>query len=383
MSSLSSETWYVLLLISFTFIILTVAFVINLVSSNRRLKKEKDFSSSIVDTNPALIITLDSEKRVVHFNKSCELISGYNSDEITGRFFKDIPIVREEIFSTDGTNLGDIQDKFPTYFESQWISKTGKKCIIAWSTIEFQNPVGGVNWILSGIDITEQKKAEEALNKSHQQLQNLSAHLQTVREEERTRIAREIHDELGQLLSTLLLDISWLENQISNDNKDKELEKLKSMSMIIENAIGQVQQITSELRPSLLDDLGLLPAIERQVKEFSKKTGIHCKVIIDNKNIKINREISTTIFRIIQESLTNVMRHANASKVTISLRLVESNLLLEIRDNGIGISEEKINAQNSLGLLGIRERVRSIKGELEIMGNPQKGTVVKVSIKLN
>jgi two-component system sensor histidine kinase UhpB len=382
-SSLPIETWYILFLISLTFIIFAISFVINLIYSNRRLKRERDFSSSIVDTNPALIITFDSKKRVVHFNIACELISGYNCDEIIGRYFKDVPILREEVLISPKTALNNPEEKFSNYFESHWISNNGKKCTVAWSTTEFENPIGGVKWILSGIDITEQKKAEEALHKSHEQLQNLSAYLQTVREEERTKIARDIHDELGQLLSTLLLDIGWLEKQISRGNKDKEVQKLKSMSKITESAIGEVQKITSELRPSLLDNLGLIPAIEWFAKDIEKKVGIRFTISIKIKNVKLNKEVTTAIYRIIQESLTNVIRHAKASEVKINLQKTRKSLILEISDDGIGIKKEEISAPNSFGLVGIRERARSINGELEILGIPKKGTTIKVSINLD
>jgi PAS domain S-box-containing protein len=381
-SSLSAETWYILLLISLTFVILAAAFVFSLITSNRRLKKERDFSSTIVDTNPALIIAFDKEGKIVRFNKSCELIGGYTSHEVMGRSFSELPIVGDKIFSTDGHLLENKPNQFPTYFESQWITKSRKKCTIAWSSVELEKTVGNIKWIISGIDITEQKKAEEDLNKYHKQLQKLSAHLQSVREEEQARISREIHDVLGQTLSTVLLDISWLEKHESKEDKKKWLEKLNSVSRNIENTIKQVQKISSDLRPTLLDNLGLAAAIEWQIKEFTKKTGIRCFVSLENKELEVNKEVSTTVFRILQESLTNVLRHANATEVKANLIRKSNKLLLEIRDNGVGILNGQINNPNSLGLLGIQERVRSLKGKIDIIGFPGKGTAIKVSLPI-
>ena len=382
MSSLSAETWYILLLISLTFVILAAAFVFSLITSNRRLKKERDFSSTIVDTNPALIIAFDKDGKTVRFNKSCESISGYNSHEVIGRTFGELPIVGDKIFSTDGHLLENKPNQFPTYFESQWITKSKKKCTIAWSSVELENTVGNIKWIISGIDITEQKRAEEALNRYQKQLQKLSAHLQSVREEEQARISREIHDELGQILSTVLIDISWLERHESKEDKKKWLEKLNSVSRNIENTIKQVQKISSDLRPTLLDNLGLAAAIEWQIKEFTQKSRIRCIVNLKDKELEVSKEISTTIFRILQESLTNVLRHAKAAEVKVNLIRKSNKLLLEIEDNGIGISNGQINNPNSLGLLGIQERVRSLKGKIDIIGFPGKGTAIKVSFPI-
>lgn len=382
MSSLSAETWYILLLGSLTFIILAAAFVFNLITSNRRLKKERDFSSTIVDTNPALIIAFDKDGKTVRFNKSCESISGYNSHEVIGRSFSELPIVRDKIFSTDGHLLENELIQFPTYFESQWITKSGKKYTIAWSSVELENMVGNIKWIISGIDITEQKKAEEALNKYQKQLQKLSAHLQSVREEEQARISREIHDELGQTLSTVLLDISWLEKHESKEDKKKWLKKLNSVSRNIENTIKEVQKISSDLRPTLLDNLGLAAAIEWQIKEFTKNSGIRCSVNLEDRGLEVSKEISTSVYRILQESLTNVLRHAKATEVRVNLIRQSNKLLLEIKDNGIGISNGQINNPNSLGLLGIQERVRSLKGKIDIIGFPGKGTAIKVSFPI-
>jgi PAS domain S-box-containing protein len=227
-------------------------------------------------------------------------------------------------------------------------------------------------------DITERKIQEEKLRNSREQLRNLSAHLHTVREQERTSIAREIHDELGQVLTALKMDISWLGNKY----RDHEplAEKTGSMIQLVDSTIQTVKRISSELRPVVLDDLGLVAAIEWQAQEFQKRTGIECVVRFNPDDIILDRVISTTIFRIFQEALTNVIRHAEATRVLVSLEERDGEVLLSVKDNGKGITEEQISDRESFGLIGIRERVHFLGGEVVIAGEPDNGTSMVITI---
>lgn len=640
MSSPSIEAWWLLLLGTITILILAVAFVASLILSNRRLKRERDFSRTIVDTNPALIIVLDRQGRILGFNRSCETLSGFSTDEILGRFFTQLSQVPNTVFFGD-EKAGEVQNEtIPKYFESQWNAKDGGNHSIAWSAVKLPEPVGQIKWMITGVDITDRKRieaelsesrmrlelaldgsegglwdiefkpdspdsipdriylsprlkrfigyeddelpnslqvwqekilaedltivnkmaqdhlkgnselyevqyrirhingsirwifsrgrikrddqgnpvrwtgidwditlrkqaeealheskerlrtvmeklpsgivvlieerfeyanpafcrligygndelhgnsivdfihpddreraqnrindsmndaeeffseyelinrnkksipievysrkifyygkkgllcnirditerkiAEEAINEYHKRLQSLSSHLQTVREKERASIAREIHDELGQELSTVLLHIGWLEEH-GGGRKESWSGKLKSMSELVESTIKKVQRISSELRPSLLDHVGLFAAIEWHAKEFTRKTNIPCKVKIGNRKVKLSQEISITIFRIFQESLTNIMRHAEATEVGVSLTIKSGLLFLEIHDNGVGITESQKHHSKSFGLLGIQERVRTLNGEYNIQGIPKKGTTLSISIPL-
>jgi PAS domain S-box-containing protein len=230
-------------------------------------------------------------------------------------------------------------------------------------------------------DITERKLAEEELLKSKNQLRALTSHIETIREEERTRISREIHDELGQSLTGLKIDLSWL--QVKTMDKDREGElalKIKTMSDLIDSCIGLVRRISSDLRPGILDHLGLSAAIEWQAKDFQDRTGIKCKCSADFEDVELNQERSVSVFRIFQETLTNIVRHSKASEVRISLQVEENNIILIVKDNGIGISKELINDPNSLGLLGMKERVLFLNGEFEISGIHDKGTTVIIII---
>jgi len=224
----------------------------------------------------------------------------------------------------------------------------------------------------------------EELERSREQLRKLSRRLQSIREEDSKRIAREIHDELGQSLTALKMDLSWLASRFPEDISDRRLllDKIKAMTSLIDRTIQTVQKISSELRPGLLDDLGLIPAIEWQAQEFQKRTGIHCQLEIEGETLDLDSDRSTAIFRVFQEALTNVARHARASRVSINLRTDAEKLELRVTDNGIGISEKAVQAIDSLGLMGMRERLHPFGGELGIRGWPNKGTELTVSLPL-
>jgi len=230
-------------------------------------------------------------------------------------------------------------------------------------------------------EIAERKRAEEHLRKSEENLRALAAHLQSVREEEWTRIAREIHDELGQSLTGLKMDLTWVANRLPGDQRAL-AEKTKSMFGLIDDTIQSVRKIASRLRPEVLDQLGLTAAIGWHAADFRKRTGIRCKLSLPSETPTLDRERSTAAFRIFQELLTNVARHANATRIDVALRIESGALVLTVEDNGKGIAESAIDDPKSLGLLGMRERVLPFGGSIEIAGARNKGTNVRVSIPL-
>ncbi|OGU35126.1 MAG: hypothetical protein A2068_13090 [Ignavibacteria bacterium GWB2_35_6b] len=236
------------------------------------------------------------------------------------------------------------------------------------------------------IDDTERKRAEDELRNSREQLRNLAAYLQRAREEERTHVAREIHDELGQSLTALKMDIALLQDivdeKIPENLRENLTGKIYSASGLIDETVKTVRKISTDLRPAVLDNLGLLPAIDWQAEEFQNRTGINCETFITIEEIDLAQEYQTAVFRILQESLTNVMRHAAATLVTIEFRKDEDILVLEIKDNGKGISESNMQKVNSFGLIGIKERAYVFGGDAIINGIPGKGTSVLVKIPL-
>jgi signal transduction histidine kinase len=208
----------------------------------------------------------------------------------------------------------------------------------------------------------------------------LSRRLEVVREDERTRIARELHDELGVRLTCLKMDLSRLQPIMNDASRPKLEEKVLSMIEQVDTTIAAVQGLVAELRPGVLDDLGLVAAIEWQCRDFERRSGIRCFVDSTEEDIPLDSARATAAFRICQEALTNVVRHAKAKEIRVHLAKLDKELLLEIHDDGQGIVPEKFIAATSLGLLGMRERAGAVGGTLQIIGQPGQGTTVTLRL---
>ena len=207
----------------------------------------------------------------------------------------------------------------------------------------------------------------------------LSGRLATVQEAERTRIARELHDELGVGLTCLKIDLSRLSTTMVSEGAGvpkKVVDKIRSMVEQVDATIASVQRLATELRPAILNDLGIVAAIEWQCQDFQKRTGIPCTCVTSAEDIAMEPEPATALFRICQEALTNTARHAQATAVTIKLESHHDMLQLVVADNGVGIPDRKVSDRRSLGLLGMKERAALFGGEVTIQGHPEKGTSV-------
>jgi PAS domain S-box-containing protein len=230
-------------------------------------------------------------------------------------------------------------------------------------------------------DITETYLAEENLHKSKQAFKELAAHLETIRENERTHMAREIHDELGQQLTGLKMDISWINKKVKSDDAMVQ-QKMRDTIELIDKTVITVRRIATQLRPSILDDLGLVEAMEWQSEEFERRSEIKSIFKTNMNHVQVSEEIATGVFRIFQESLTNVSRHSKASEVNTVFKIEGNLLTLAIEDNGIGFKEDTIKNKKTLGLLGMRERVSLINGTYNINGNTGLGTTVLITVPL-
>ncbi len=235
-------------------------------------------------------------------------------------------------------------------------------------------------------NVTSRREAEEDLRRSQRQLSDLSAHVEWAREEERRTISREIHDELGQALTALKMDLALLSSRVrgggSGITSEALGERLRAMSDLTEDTIERVRRLARELRPGVLDDLGLEAAIEWQAQDFEARTGIACRVHSRLGDEKLARPLATAFFRTFQEALTNVARHAQAQGVEVGLHRTRDRLTLEVSDDGRGISEEAVAGAKSLGLLGMRERARRLGGQFAISGARGRGTTVTLSVPL-
>lgn len=233
--------------------------------------------------------------------------------------------------------------------------------------------------------VVQQKRRFAEQQRQQERLRQLSAHLQTVREEERLNIAREIHDELGQVLTVAKMYLTVLLNSITGGSAVKAPEirqRLDSTISIIDDSIDKVKHIASDLRPIVLDDLGLREAIEWEAKKFRDATGIVCTVRSTPHPLRIGKKRASAVFRIFQEALTNVARHANATTVDVELRKETEHLVLEVRDDGKGIEEPELEKPKSLGILGMKERAKFLKGDVRIRNHNGKGTMVSLTVPL-
>ncbi|MGV3526656.1 MAG: response regulator [Candidatus Sericytochromatia bacterium] len=227
-------------------------------------------------------------------------------------------------------------------------------------------------------EILQRREAEMALAGARDQLRALASRLISIQEEQQKRISREIHDELGQAMTAIKLDLGWLAGQLAG--QDALQQKIQRTLPLVSDTITTIQRICAELRPGILDDLGLVAALEWLVQEFSERTGLHCQLSVTPDELLVPPALATALFRICQESLTNVMRHARAQQVRIRLEQVEESLYLQIVDDGQGIAPERLEHPMSLGLMGIRERVLLWNGEVRITGGPGLGTAIYVTI---
>ena len=228
-------------------------------------------------------------------------------------------------------------------------------------------------------DTTDRRQSQQEMRSTLEQLHSLSARLQTVREEERKRVARDLHDQIGQILTAVKMDVDWVAKRLPE--KSELRSRLAATRDLVRDATQSLRNICTDLRPGVLDDLGIGAAIEWQANEFASRTGVPCEVCIPMEDIILDADLSTAIFRIFQEALTNVARHAEAKMVRASLTHRNGKVLLAVQDDGKGILDSDFTApKGSLGLLGMKERAQACGGELRIWGEPGKGTIVAVEI---
>ncbi|QXD15648.1 PAS domain S-box protein [Rhodocaloribacter litoris] len=230
-------------------------------------------------------------------------------------------------------------------------------------------------------DVTRRHEAEVLLRRSREQLRRLAARLQSIREEERTRLSREVHDVLGQALTGLRMDVSMLERRLENPSPALQ-ERLALMKEALDDTVQVVRRIAADLRPGVLDDLGLVAALEWEAQKFEQRTGIACTFDAETEAPPLDTQQATAIFRVVQELLTNVARHAGATAVHLRIRQTSDRLEVIVQDNGCGIREEDLSEAKSLGILGMRERLLPWNGQLHFEGHPGQGTTVTVQVPL-
>jgi two-component system sensor histidine kinase UhpB len=346
-------------------------------SIDKELKKSEIKYRTLFEQSLDPIFIADGDAVIIDANQAMIDLFEYPLKSILGHraseFFYDN--AEYEAFIYLAAQSGAVSD-----FECRMKSKSGKIIDVQITLKKYdygREKGGGYQGIIR--DITQYKLYFEELKRSRQELRNLTSHIESLREKERTDIAREIHDVLGQSLTVLKIDLSWMRKKINPEEREL-LEKTAVMDGIINDVIVTVRRLSANLRPGILDDLGLAAAIEWQSEEFRKRTGyafnIQCEELPN-----LSEEKAVALFRIYQESLTNIIKHSNADRVDISLIKAGDNIEMLIRDNGRGFSSENLTNRGSYGIIGMRERVKSFNGTLDISGT-ENGVSVHVLIPL-
>ncbi|HYL06695.1 MAG TPA: MEDS domain-containing protein [Thermoanaerobaculia bacterium] len=340
-----------------------------------QLRQRSELLQTIFDNIPVMVSLFDPRaRRQLFANREWERVTGWSVDE--------------------AQRVDILAELYPDAAERQRAERVIREGTRQWTAFQTRVRSGRVLdtlWMRSrlsdgttigfGLDVTERKRTEEQLRQSSEELRALSARLRAAREEESARIAREVHDEVGQMLTALRLDVAWLERLLASPavpGREALGGKLHDMSQLLDLASDAVHRIISELRPGILDELGLEAAVEWYVGEFEKRTGISCRLVSTMAGAELGSDQATALFRILQEALTNVARHAGATAVDIRLAAEAGRVTLEIVDNGSGIPEHKINDSRSIGLVGMRERTLALGGDLVVRPNPGSGTAVEV-----
>lgn len=373
-----------------TLFVLTLA----MLALGRKMTREEALAAALGDSRERLqgiidsamdaIITVDDQQRIVLFNPAAEKMFGCPATDALGASLERFIPERYRMphrqhmahfgatgssTRTMGSDMNIVAcrasgEEFPADISISQVARDGHKLFTA---------------IVR--DVTLRRRAEAELEKSHQQLRDLTGSLETVREDERTRIARELHDELGQQLTGLKMDLSWMESRLP-EGKAELTAKLEGMKKLVSATVASTRRISAELRPLVLDDLGLAAALDWLARDFSGRSGLEVSIDIGPDDWVLDNALATTIFRIAQESLTNVARHAEASRVRISLARSGGRLILAVADNGRGMAPGATEKPGHFGLLGITERIRALAGELRISSQPGEGTTLSVSIPL-
>jgi len=347
-------------------------------AAEQQVKKEKTLADSVINSLPGVFYLYNQAGKFIRWNKNLEVVTGYSGDEISQMhpldFFEgeERALVQEKIAEVFKHGESNVEayfvnrqgEKTPYFFTGLAIDYEDKPCLMG-----------------AGVDITKRKNAEIELKASNEQLRSLASHLQSIREEERIRIAREIHDELGQQLTGLKMDVYWINKKL--EKKDEAIQqKINGIIELIDETVKSVRRISSNLRPSILDDLGLIPALEWHSKEVENRSEIKVHFSTQMSEHDIPVAIATGIFRIYQEALTNAVRHSNAHEINSSLQLNNNDLILRVKDDGKGIDQFAKTNTKTLGLIGIKERTIVLGGKYEFKSEPGKGTELCISIPL-
>lgn len=350
-----------------------------------RLERSEAQLRGILDSAMDAIITVDARQRVSFYNDAAETMFGWSRADVDGKplsmlipeRFRTAHRTHIERFGETGTTSrrmgGTLRvvtglrrngDEFPIDASISQIETSGER----FYTVILR-------------DVTARFEAIEALRKSKEELQQLGAAAHQTREQEKSRIARELHDELGQSLTMLQMDVAWCSDKAPSGDVALRA-RLERMSSLLKATIAATRRIASDLRPLMLDDLGLVPSIEWLVENFTQRTGIACELTVAATPLELSQPQASAVFRIVQESLTNIAKHAHASHADVVIERDDGTLVVRVEDNGVGFMPSGARKPSSLGLFGLRERAALLGGEATIVSSPSQGTIVEARLPL-
>jgi PAS domain S-box-containing protein len=360
------------------------------VTGQKRAEETAARQSRMLDSVQDAIIALDERFRIVTWNRAAETLFGWTTEEALGRAGDDLLRLGSALGSWAHLHqMVGLSGPFRARLPQARKDGTLVSVDLSIQTLEGPTDRGRELLVLCrgapdparGTDASERHRLEREVRVMHEELRLLATRLDAAREEEQARISRELHDELGQSLTGLKMDLAWLVAQPPLAGSELQ-DPARSMLRTIDAITVSVRDIASELRPDLLDELGLLDAVDSYVRRFERRTGIHCDLRLPVRLPRAGAEAATALFRIIQEALTNVARHAGATRVRIKLTARGARLTLQLSDNGAGIADADISGERSLGLLGMRERAGGCGGSFTVWGVPKRGTRIVVRIPL-
>jgi PAS domain S-box-containing protein len=340
--------------------------------------------NAIIGSAMDAIITVDEKQDIVLFNAAAERIFGCPSSDAVGRpldrflppRFRAAHRTHVERFGQTGVTMRRMGENIVL----AGLRADGDEFPIDASIS--QVVVGGQRFYTVILrDITERQKGAAQLEASHRELRELYGAMHEVREAERIRIARELHDELAQWLTALKMDVSWIASRLPRDEA-RLLDKTDRMKEVVDTTVAAVRRIAADLRPVMIDDLGLVPALEHLLHEFSQRAGITISLDTSTDGVDFHDPVATAVYRMVQEALTNVARHADATRVELKMALNEEQLQVIVRDNGRGIDEAGLRRSKSYGVLGIRERAQTLGGNARIYRADEGGTIVEITIPM-
>lgn len=355
-----------------------------LVTEVEAIQRERDRAQSYLDLAGVVFVALNEKGEITLLNKKgCDLLRCSEKDALgKGWFDTFLPANVRQTAKAVFHDLVAGRVKPVEYHENPVLTTGGIERVVAWHNAVLRDDKGKIiGTLASGEDVTERKRTEERLRRSREQLRALAHRLQSVREEARARQARIMHDNVGHALAALKMDLSWLSRHMAQADP-RFRDRMKDMSDLLDDAIRSVRALAAELRPGVLDDLGVAAALEWETRQFETRSGIPCKFVCPEENISLDHEQRTALFRVCQELLTNVAQHAEATAVEVSLRKEANHLLLEVKDNGKGITDAEATSHDAVGILGIRERALLLNGKVSISGAPGKGTTAVIRIPL-